>query len=147
MNTSEIAQELSKNLPQEAVALEGNALIVKREHLIDVAKQLKQDPWNMDHVTCVTGVDYVQYLECVYHFASMQKKSELLVLKVRVSYEDPVIPSLTPLFRGCEYQEREAYDMIGLKFQNHPDLRRILMWDEFEAFPMRKSYTEEDQDA
>ena len=98
------------------------------------------------NVSCVTGADYKEYLECVYHLYSMEKKEGPIVLKVRVTKEDPKIPSLTPLYRGAEYQEREAYDMIGIVYEGHPDLRRILMWDEFAHYPLRKDYVPEDQD-
>jgi NADH-quinone oxidoreductase subunit C len=60
---------------------------------------------------------------------------------------DLTVESLAHLWKSADWLERETYDFYGIKFLNHPDLRRILMWDEFEAFPMRKSYTEEDQDA
>jgi NADH-quinone oxidoreductase subunit C len=65
-----------------------------------------------------------------------------IVLKVRVPREldQCCVPSLTPVWRGCEFQEREAYDLYGVKFDGHPDLRRILMWDEFTDHPMRKDY-------
>ena len=86
------------------------------------------------------------YLESVNHLYSMEKKQGPIVLKVRVPRNNPRMPSLTPLYRGAEYQEREAYDLFGIVYEGHPDLRRILMWDEFEGHPMRKDYVEEDQD-
>ena len=134
----EIQNELVNAVGSDAVTLEGNSFVVKREALLKVAEALKNGACAMDHITCVTGVDYKEYLECVYHFASMGQKSEPVAVKVRVQYDDPKMPSLTPLFRSCEFQEREVYDMVGIEFENHPDLRRILMWEDFKAFPMRK---------
>jgi hypothetical protein len=58
----------------------------------------------------------------------------------------PVVASVTPIWRGAEFQEREVYDLFGVRFEGHPDLRRILMWDGFEGHPMRKDYVVEDQD-
>jgi len=86
------------------------------------------------------------YLESVNHLYSMEKKQGPIVLKVRVPRNNPRMPSLVPVYRGAEYQEREAYDLFGIVYEGHPDLRRILMWDEFEGHPMRKDYVEEDQD-
>ena len=82
------------------------------------------------------------YLEVVYHFYSMTLKHGPIVLRLRTgnrAYQTH-LPSLTPLWRGAEFQEREVYDLYGVLFDGHPDLRRILMWDEFEGFPMRRDY-------
>ena len=86
------------------------------------------------------------YLEAVYHLYSMAMKSGPLVLRMRtVNRTDQVeLPSLTPVWRGAEFQEREVFDLYGIVFTGHPDLRRILMWDEFKDHPMRKDYVEPD---
>jgi NADH-quinone oxidoreductase subunit C len=84
------------------------------------------------------------YLEAVYHLYSMELKHGPLILRLRTGNrtDNPRVPSLTPVWRGAEFQEREAYDLYGIAFDGHPDLRRILMWDEFKHFPMRKDYVE-----
>ncbi len=121
------------------------ALLVDREHVFAVAGFLKDAPGlQLDFCSCVTGVDYLEagHIEVVYHLYSVALKHGPVVLKVRTprALDDCHVPSLTPVWRGCEFQEREAYDLFGVKFDGHPDLRRILMWDEFEDFPMRKDY-------
>jgi NADH-quinone oxidoreductase subunit C len=121
------------------------AIVVDREHAFAAAKFLKEDSrYQMDYCSCVTGVDYLKagFIEVVYHLYSTTLKTGPVVLKVRAprDLEQCRVPSLTPLWRGCEFQEREAYDLYGVKFTGHPDLRRILMWDEFTDFPMRKDY-------
>lgn len=142
-----IQKRVEAALPGVALQAEGGALIVDRSSLLSVCRFLKEDDTTrIDYVSCLTGVDYKEYLECVYHLTSMAKKEGPICLKVRVKPEDPRIPSLVPLFRGAEFQEREAYDMVGLAFEGHPDLRRILMWDGFAHYPLRKSYVPEDQD-
>ena len=86
------------------------------------------------------------YLEAVYHLYSMEKKHGPLVLRQRT--EDRAgavaVPSLTPVWRSAEFQEREIFDLYGIIFEGHPDLRRILMWDGYEDHPMRKDYVEPD---
>lgn len=86
------------------------------------------------------------YLEAVYHLYSMEKKHGPVVIRLRTEdrAEKSHLPSLTPVWRGCEFQEREIFDLYGIVFDGHPDLRRILMWDGFKDFPMRKDYVEPD---
>jgi len=86
------------------------------------------------------------YLEAVYHLYSMALKHGPVTLRLRTANrtDQASVPSLTPVWRGCEFQEREAFDLFGIVFTGHPDLRRILMWDEFKDFPMRKDYVEPD---
>lgn len=86
------------------------------------------------------------YLEAVYHLYSMSLKHGPVILRLRTEdrAEKNHLPSLTPLWRSCEFQEREIFDLYGIIFDGHPDLRRILMWDGYKDFPMRKDYVEPD---
>jgi NADH-quinone oxidoreductase subunit C len=86
------------------------------------------------------------FLEVVYHLYSMELKHGPVVLRQRTANRDPEAPavSLTPVWRGCEFQEREVFDLYGIRLEGHPDLRRILMWDGFKGFPMRKDYVPPD---
>src|SRR3979411_879464 len=86
------------------------------------------------------------YLEAVYHLFSMTLKHGPVIIRPRTAdlTQRAKLPSLTPVWRSAEFQEREIFDLYGIKFEGHPDLRRILMWDEFEDFPMRKDYREPD---
>ncbi len=86
------------------------------------------------------------HLEVVYHLYSMELKHGPVVLRLRTGNraEQTHLPSLTPLWRGAEFQEREIFDLYGVIFDGHPDLRRILMWDEFEGHPMRRDYVAPD---
>ena len=86
------------------------------------------------------------YLEAVYHLYSMSHKHGPIVIRMRTANrtEGARLPSLTPVYRSAEFQEREIFDLYGIRFDGHPDLRRILMWDEFQDYPMRKDYREPD---
>lgn len=86
------------------------------------------------------------YLEVVYHLYSIAYKHGPVIVRIRTADrgEGARLPSLTPLYRAAEFQEREIYDLYGVHFDGHPDLRRILMWDEFEDHPMRKDYVPPD---
>ena len=86
------------------------------------------------------------YLEAVYHLYSMELKHGPVIVRLRTENrtDKTHLPSLTPVWRGAEFQEREIYDLYGIRFDGHPDLRRILMWDGFQDYPMRKDYVEPD---
>jgi NADH-quinone oxidoreductase subunit C len=86
------------------------------------------------------------YLEAVYHLYSIALKHGPLVVRLRTANrgDGARLPSLTPIYRAAEFQEREIFDLYGIRFDGHPDLRRILMWDEFTDHPMRKDYTQPD---
>jgi NADH-quinone oxidoreductase subunit C len=86
------------------------------------------------------------YLEAVYHLYSITHKHGPVIIRIRTRdrADGALLPSLTPIWRSAEFQEREIFDLYGIHFDGHPDLRRILMWDEFEDHPMRKDYREPD---
>ena len=86
------------------------------------------------------------YIEVVYHLYSMTHKHGPVIIRMRTADHaaGARLPSLTPIWRSAEFQEREIFDLYGIRFDGHPDLRRILMWDEFEDYPMRKDYREPD---
>ena len=116
--------------------------MVSAEHLLAFAKRLR-DEFNYDLLSSVTGVDYLpeNKMEVVYH-ASRSTGGASLVFKTQVPRDNAVVPSLTPLYPGANFQEREAYDLLGIKFSGHPDLRRILTWDGFAGHPLRKDWKE-----
>jgi NADH-quinone oxidoreductase subunit C len=86
------------------------------------------------------------YLEAVYHLYSIEQREGPVVLRMRTEdrAERVHVPSLTPIWRSGEFQEREAYDLFGIIFDGHPDLRRLLMWEGFEDHPMRRDYVDPD---
>jgi NADH-quinone oxidoreductase subunit C len=120
------------------------ALIVP-EVLLPVCTFLKQDP-DLDYnfLMDLTAVDYLRFdkdprFEVVYHFFSLAKKWRVRI-KVGVGGEKPEVDSLVALWPGANWFEREVWDMFGIRFRDHPDLRRILMYEEFEGHPLRKDY-------
>ncbi|MBI4358471.1 MAG: NADH-quinone oxidoreductase subunit C [Candidatus Omnitrophica bacterium] len=143
----EIKKDIESCYSDATVTVEGTSLVVPKERWLEVAKFLRTHPeYSLDYLSSVTGVDYKEYLEVVYHLYSIEKKEGPLAVKVRTDRQKGLVPSVTPFWRSAEFQEREAYDLVGIHFEGHPDLRRILMWDEFQYHPMRKDYVQEDQD-
>ena len=86
------------------------------------------------------------YLEAVYHLYSMTLRHGPVIIRMRTGNrsDQVTLPSLTPVWRSCDFQEREIFDLYGIVFDGHPDLRRLLMWDEFKDHPMRKDYVDPD---
>ena len=116
--------------------------IVEAPHLVEFARTLR-DEYGYDYLSAVTGVDYLPegHMEVVYH-AYKTTGGPALVFKVQVPRDNPVVPSLVPVYPGADFQEREAWDLLGIKFEGHPDLRRILMWEGFHGHPLRKDWKE-----
>jgi NADH/F420H2 dehydrogenase subunit C len=128
-------------LPDAVVSSNAQELVVKSDRLVDVAKYLR-DTLALNYLNNVTSVDYPDRFEVVYNFSSIAEGGAPISLKVHADRQDPVVPSLVSVFRGADFQEREVFDLMGIKFVGHPNLRRILMWDGFEGFPLRKDYKE-----
>lgn len=118
-------------------------LIVAPDKLVEVAEALRDD-LGFNYLSSVTGVDLIEEdkMEVVYHTYSIDKGGDSLVLKVQVGREEPVVPTLVPVWPGAEFQEREAWDLLGIRFDGHPDLRRILTWEDFHGHPLRKDWRE-----
>jgi NADH-quinone oxidoreductase subunit B/C/D len=129
-----------------AVTAEGDTLIVEREHLVAFGKHIR-DELGYELLSNVTGVDYKgrkgDRFEVVYHAYSISEPEKPgLVFKARTPEDNPELPSLYNLWKTCYLQEREIYDLYGIKFTDHPNLTRILLWDDFDGHPMRKDYEE-----
>ena len=116
---------------------------IAKSALLALARYLKEDPeLQYDYLMDLTAVDYwkrTPRFEVVYHFLSL-KNHRRVHIKVPVGIREPEIDSLTGLWPGANWYEREVYDMFGIHFTGHPDLRRILMYPEFEGHPLRKDY-------
>ena len=147
MNAAEIKTKLESEFPGIPIQIVSEGLLLRPEDLVRVAQFLKESgEFKMNYLSSVTAVDYLEHLESVYHLYSVDQRTGPIVLRVRVPRDNPRIPSLVGLFRSAEFQEREAYDMMGIRYEDHPDLRRIFMWEGFEGYPLRKDYLPENED-
>ena len=143
--TTVVAENLEARFPgvvkkDERKGYEG--YIVEASHLVEFARALR-DEFGYDYLSSVTGVDYLPegHMEVVYH-AYKTTGGPALVFKVQVPRDNAVVPSLVSVYPGADFQEREAWDLLGIKFEGHPDLRRILMWEGFHGHPLRKDWKE-----
>jgi NADH-quinone oxidoreductase subunit C len=117
-----------------------NDAVVLAERLPDIAHYVR-DTLGYELLSDLTAVDYLAdgVIEIVYRFLHLEGGTPL-VIKTRVPRERAVVPSITPFWPGADLQEREAFDLYGVHFPGHPNLKRVYMWDEFEGFPMRKDF-------
>ncbi len=129
----------------ESHAFRGDETVVIRgEGLLEIVRFLKDDPkLDFDFLADITAVDYLgkkqPRFEVVYHLYSLRANHRLRV-KVPVEEDEPAVDSLTPLWKGANWLEREVWDMFGIRFRGHPDLKRILLYEEFRGYPLRKDY-------
>jgi len=151
--TAEALDALEEHFPGAAQPAEVVGLVVDSDQLVDVAAFLR-DEMGYAYLSCVTGLDYPEATngfparyEVAYNLYRSQ--GEALILHVHANRDDPVVPSLVEVWPSANVQEREAWDLMGIHFDGHPDLRRILLWEGFEGHPLRKDwhepYYEEDQ--
>lgn len=118
--------------------------IIPPDKMHALAFQLKKAPdMAFDYLFCVSGVDMVKYLEVVYHLESTIHKHQV-VLKVRTSdRENGAVDTVCDIWRTAEFHEREVYDLLGIRFNNHPDLRRLFLDENWVGHPLRKDYVDE----
>ena len=138
----EIASQLDKRLPGSILESSPDSFIVKSESLLAVATFLKVTPgFDFDYLTSITAVDYHDYFEVIYQLGSL-KHNHSLVVKTRYYGRDkPILPSVVSLWRGADFQEREIYDLMGIRFDGHPNMKRIFLWEGFKGYPLRKDFS------
>ncbi len=137
----DVAQRLRGQFPKLATVVEGSAVVVPGESLVEVGRCLKDSAeLAFDYLSAITAVDYLDHFELVYQFVSL-KHNHGVMLKVRLPGRDNLsVPSLTTLWQGADLQEREVYDLMGIAFQGHPNMKRVLLWEGFPGHPLRKDF-------
>jgi NADH-quinone oxidoreductase subunit C len=138
---SEVAKRIEEQLPGATIEHDDSAVIVASNSILEVCRFLNQTAGlDFDYLVNLTGVDYLDYLEVVYHLASL-KHNHSLILKTRChDREQPVVPSVTSIWQGADFQEREVYDLLGIRFEGHPNMKRIFLWEGFQGYPLRRDY-------
>jgi NADH:ubiquinone oxidoreductase subunit C len=141
INCEETGKKLQEVFPGSVVSTGKADIVVEANRLLEIAGYLKNTAGlEFDYLTFVTAVDFLEYMETVYRLVSL-KNNLSLVLKTRCyNREDPVVPSVVSVWRAAYYQEREIFDLFGIKFDGHPDMRRLLLWEGFVGHPLRRDY-------
>lgn len=139
----ELVERLQDRFPDDlrAASVDGPGRVraeVDRDGLRQFCHHLR-DEEGFEHLSCISAVDHVTRLENVYHIVSYANDTTLQ-LHVNVPTDDPEVETISDIWMGALYHEREAWDLMGIRFRHHPDLRRILLPDDFEFHPLRKDY-------
>ena len=149
MTSEEIVEKINtdqgKAIHSSEVNLGDSVLFVGAERIHDIAEYLKNDPdLNFDYLSNITGADYLNEereprFEVVYELHSIEKNHSIRI-RVGLDEEDPTIPTVSDLWKGAHYPERELFDMFGFNVEGHPNLSRLIMPEEWEGNPLRKDY-------
>jgi NADH-quinone oxidoreductase subunit C len=137
-----VAARFGEKLLETSIQFDELGILVDKSHLLEIIRFLRDEPsLSYRHLSDVTATDWLdraKRFEIVYHLYSFELR-DYVRIKIRV-VEDEAVPSLCADWDAANWLEREVFDMFGVKFADHPDLRRILMWDDFDGYPLRKDY-------
>ncbi len=119
-------------------------VIVPKEELYNVCDQLKKNKdLDFDYAYCITGMDWGKELGVIYHLESTELKHKIVVKVMTDDRENPTLDSVCDIWKTAEFHEMEIYDFFGIKFNNHPDLRRLFLTPDWDGWPLRKDYVDE----
>ncbi|MBA7624592.1 NADH-quinone oxidoreductase chain 5 [subsurface metagenome] len=135
----EVAQQIGEKFPNAITGSDETAVFVRSEALLEVARFIKES-LDLDYLNSITAVDYIDYFELVYHLTSLENNHSIILKTKCDERENPIVPSVVSLWQGADFQEREIYDLMGISFEGHPNMKRIFLWDGFQGHPLRKDF-------
>ena len=138
---SELAQRLQSSVPGSVEEWNNFAVWVQPDYVEKAARFLRDDPdLDFQFLNSISAVDFIDHFEVVYHLTSLRHQ-HTAVIKTRVlGREDLSLPSVYGVWRGADSQEREVWDLMGVRFEGHPNMKRIMLWEGFQGHPLRKDY-------
>ena len=141
LSGEELAAAVNQEIPGAAVDFDEVSAWVRPNRINSVAAFLKDSPdHDFQFLNSVSAVDYVEYFDLVYHLTSLNRQSSA-VFKARIYGRDNLrAPSVYGVWRGADFQEREIWDLMGIHFEGHPNMKRIMLWEGFEGDPLRKDF-------
>ena len=141
LDGTQVSRIIEDTHPGMVLETQGSNIWIQPDGIRPVATLLKQDPdLLLSTLRAITAVDYVEYFEIIYHLLSM-RKNQSLVLKLKCFGRDfPVVDSIVDIWKGADLQEREIWDLMGIHFEGHPNLKRVLLWEGFPGHPLRKDF-------
>jgi NADH-quinone oxidoreductase subunit C len=136
----EVAARIRAHFPNAVIEEDDVAVVVRAEDVIEVGRFLRDDPeLDCKYLNNLTAVDWLDHFDVVYSLSSMAR-NHVLTMKARASRESAMVPTVTSVWQGANLQEREVFDLMGVRFEGHPSLKRIFLWEGFPGHPLRKDY-------
>ena len=137
----EVGQRLQAAFPDAVTSWDDDVVRIEPDAIIEVCQFLKDTPdLDMDFLSSITGVDYVESFEVVYHLTSLTHNHSLVLKTTLYGRDDVGHPSVMGVWKGADLQEREIWDLMGIVFTGHPNMKRILTWEGFPGHPLRKDH-------
>ena len=137
----DLAEKITAGVPESVDGMVDGVLRVKSQKIADVANFMKSDSGlDFNFLNSISAVDYIDHFEVVYHLTSLNKRHTAIVKTRLDGRDDLTLPSGYHLWRGADFQEREIWDLMGISFSGHPNMKRIMLWEGFEGHPLRKDY-------
>jgi NADH-quinone oxidoreductase subunit C len=135
-----VADRINAAFPGAVIEADAYSVTVQADSVLEVALFLRDDEeLDCKFLNCLTAIDWLEYFDVIYVISSLAKNHSL-VLEARTGHEDPVVPSVVSVWSGANLQEREVYDLMGISFSGHPNLKRIFLWEGFPGHPLRKDF-------
>jgi NADH:ubiquinone oxidoreductase subunit C len=140
-----VARRIFERFGEGAAAADDKRLIIEPARLAEIALFLRDDPeLSLDYLSSVTAIDHKTDFTLIYELYSITKKQKLTIRVPVTDRQKPAVPSITPIWRGADLQEREIFDLFGIEFSGHPNLKRLFLWEGFPGFPLRKDWVSRD---
>ena len=137
----ELSEKLTAALPDAVAGYDAAAVWVHPDQLAAAAALLKDDPaLDFQFLNSVSAVDFVEYFDLVYHLTSLRRRHTAIMKARLFGREGLTAPSVYPIWRGADFQEREIWDLMGVRFAGHPNMKRIMLWEGFAGHPLRKDF-------
>jgi NADH/F420H2 dehydrogenase subunit C len=141
LNGEEVARKIEEAFPGSVAGSDKVTVVISGEYLHRVMEYIKNTgDLDFNYLTNLTSVDYTDYFEVIYHLNSLTHNHSLIVKTRCYDREKPVVDSVYDLWRSADYQEREVYDLMGVYFEGHPNMKRLFLWDDFVGHPLRRDY-------
>ena len=142
---ADVARRINSDLPGAVVRFADGDVWVDPTSILNVARFLKDTPGlEFSFLSSITAVDYIEYFELVYHLVSLTLNQSVVIKAECYGRAEVQVQSVSGVWRGADFQEREVWDLFGIRFEGHPNLKRILLWEGFPGHPLRKDYLGQD---
>ena len=141
LSGKEVAAKLEQQFASDITESNDRFILVEKEVIPDIISYLKTDSdLDFNFLNYITAVDYLDYFEVIYQLTSMQRNHSIVIKTRCIGRENPSVPSIVNLYSTANVQEREIYDLMGIRFEGHPNMTRMFLWEGFEGYPQRKDY-------